>query len=331
GTTPDHGTLPDDGSTSDDGSTTDDGTVADDGSTTDDDSTSDDGSSLQNVSEQFSQAASLSKVDILWVIDNSGSMSEEQDALAYNFDVFIRDFAEKSIDFQMAIITTDTRGKNFAEPYKDSLSSLTSDKLAQDKDQFISDFSRLIRVGINGWGREKGIKASERFTNVIFNNGHAPHYFRDDAYYVVVYVSDEEDQSEKEPSAHLQQMQKWKTHKGLIKSYSIVNISDPYSASGWHSPGYERYAKMSELTGGKVKDINSDFHDTLKELGTEIAGLTDKYPLGSKPVDASAIKVFVDSVEWSSGWSYSESSNTIHFSSVPPVGSTIQVDYQVQN
>ena len=47
------------------------------------------------------------KIDILWVIDNSGSMASFQQNLAANCQDFIQDFVQKDYDFQMAVVTTD--------------------------------------------------------------------------------------------------------------------------------------------------------------------------------------------------------------------------------
>jgi len=47
------------------------------------------------------------KMDILWVIDNSGSMIEEQKKLQENFNSFITSFVGKGYDFRIAVITTD--------------------------------------------------------------------------------------------------------------------------------------------------------------------------------------------------------------------------------
>jgi hypothetical protein len=47
------------------------------------------------------------RLDILWVIDNSGSMCEEQQSLRTYFEPFIQHLAGAHIDFQLAIITTD--------------------------------------------------------------------------------------------------------------------------------------------------------------------------------------------------------------------------------
>lgn len=47
------------------------------------------------------------KIDILWVIDNSNSMCEEQDELTANFQLFIDGLSDINADFHLAIITTD--------------------------------------------------------------------------------------------------------------------------------------------------------------------------------------------------------------------------------
>ncbi len=47
------------------------------------------------------------KIDILWVVDNSGSMIEEQENLANNFQSFIASFNSKGYEYQMSVITTD--------------------------------------------------------------------------------------------------------------------------------------------------------------------------------------------------------------------------------
>ncbi len=47
------------------------------------------------------------KVDVLFVIDNSGSMSDEQATLARSMPRFIAEFTGKPIDYQIGVITTD--------------------------------------------------------------------------------------------------------------------------------------------------------------------------------------------------------------------------------
>jgi hypothetical protein len=50
-------------------------------------------------------------VDILWVIDNSGSMCQEQKALRDNFGAFIDRLTARTTDFQIGVTTTDMAGE----------------------------------------------------------------------------------------------------------------------------------------------------------------------------------------------------------------------------
>ena len=60
-------------------------------------------------SDTFEQSADNinNKIDILWVIDNSGSMQTSQANVQANFQSFISEFEAKGLDFQMAVTTTD--------------------------------------------------------------------------------------------------------------------------------------------------------------------------------------------------------------------------------
>jgi len=46
-------------------------------------------------------------VDMLWVIDNSGSMAEEVARLQDSFDVFMNEFVTLGLDYQIGVTTTD--------------------------------------------------------------------------------------------------------------------------------------------------------------------------------------------------------------------------------
>jgi hypothetical protein len=51
-------------------------------------------------------AVSQTKMDILWVVDNSGSMCQEQKLLADNFDKFISELGNARLDFHLGLTTT---------------------------------------------------------------------------------------------------------------------------------------------------------------------------------------------------------------------------------
>src|SRR5205085_9381823 len=48
------------------------------------------------------------QIDILWVVDNSGSMNPYQTNLTNNFSSFINNFQNKGYDFHISVTTSDT-------------------------------------------------------------------------------------------------------------------------------------------------------------------------------------------------------------------------------
>ncbi len=64
--------------------------------------------SLLSDSNIFRQETnSNNKVDIIWLVDGSGTMVNHQANLAANFDKFIQQFADKGFDYQIAVGGTD--------------------------------------------------------------------------------------------------------------------------------------------------------------------------------------------------------------------------------
>ena len=72
------------------------------------------------------------RIDVLWVIDNSGSMCQEQANLIGSFRTFVTGLAELEADVQMAVVTTDMtdpgqQGKFQHHPATDFRSCTLSD------------------------------------------------------------------------------------------------------------------------------------------------------------------------------------------------------------
>jgi hypothetical protein len=273
---------------------------------------------LEDINAAFTQNSNGGKMDILWVIDNSGSMRGEQQALGENFQAFISEFVQKDVDFKMAITTTDTSGDNAGKEHRDSMTKLTSAELAANPTQFMTDFADLVNVGTRGSGRERGIQASQSFAEQYGSS-----WMRDDAYLTVVYLSDEEDQSLLDVNEHLTELQKSKANNGLIRAYSIVNMTEYRGRSN-----FARYKEISDSTNGEVANINSDFYGTLLNMGSSLVNLTEQFPLSETPYDTSSIKVLVDGTEVST-WTYNSVTNSVKFNagSIPAADAKITITY----
>ena len=85
----------------------------------------------------------INKADILFVVDNSCSMAEEQEDLSSNAEDFVNTLVSNGIDFQISVITTDS-----ASPV---ISMITGDRLAAGI--VLAD---AVRVGTAGSFSEQG-------------------------------------------------------------------------------------------------------------------------------------------------------------------------------
>jgi hypothetical protein len=278
---------------------------------------------LNDRVEKFTQnTAKNGDVDILWVIDNSGSMADEQAALGKNFSSFINQFLAKDIDFKMGITTTDGTSAHNGKMVGDS-NLLTTAAAKADKNTFVKNFTSLVNVGIKGSGVEQGLKTAASFTD-----RYASSFLRPDAYFIVVFLSDENDQSEKTVAEYIAKLQALKTNKGMVKAYSIVTVKD-YGYSD-ESIG-KRYADVSTATAGTTSDIKKDFSTTLLDMGGKIVNLVDSFALTESPYQ-DLVEVYVNNVKVVSGFTFNAAQRTVKFdsASLPAEGSSIEIRYKVK-
>ncbi len=149
------------------------------------------------------------KVDILWIVDNSGSMQEEQQYLGANFRSFIQALDEAGTNFQTAVTSTGVCSTSLPTNLADrACPSGNNSSSAHHRGRFIgtagqqvikytdsdmeSRFLQYANVGINGSGFEHGLWGAKLALDRVANGSNDP-LIRDDAFLAVVVVSDEED------------------------------------------------------------------------------------------------------------------------------------------
>ncbi len=275
-------------------------------------------------------------IDILWVVDNSGSMGDEQGDLAKNFETFINKFSNQNqnADFKMGIITTDDSSNRLG-------SAFDSTHLQSDRTSFIDTFKTKIKVGISGSGYECGLGMSLKFLKEDES------WVRNNAYFLVVYVSDENDRSHLPSNSSFCSKNEVSEEEGksnqvanayfqaigalkpsmLFKAFSIVDTSN--SNRLWLG---QRYIKLAELSGGSSYSIGSDFSTIFQNFGQKVAEMSSLFQL-KYPAKASAIEVYVDgSLASQSEWRYLPGKNAISFEKnyTPQAGSQIKVVYEIK-
>jgi len=152
-----------------------------------------------------------SKVDILWIVDSSGSMREEQSYLGQNFSSFMSTLTTSNSDFQVGVTTTDVcdSGNPSLIPapnrYCPTLDGQSSSHLRgslvgtvglrvlkPQTSNLQTKFLSYANVGINGSSFEHGLTAAKMAMQKSLA-GQNEGLIRPDAFLAVIVVSDEED------------------------------------------------------------------------------------------------------------------------------------------
>lgn len=159
-------------------------------------------------------------MDILFVIDNSRSMLQEQDSLAANFPAIIDELrsAPNQPSVHIGVISTDVGGGEICPGTGDEGALQTGDadcNAINDGRSFITDivnedgsrqtnydgelrdaFSCMAKLGTDGCGFEQPLEAVKQAVENPANAG----FFRDNAYLAIIFVTDEDDCSIKDPT-----------------------------------------------------------------------------------------------------------------------------------
>lgn len=319
---------------------------------------------LLSSTDVFSQNAAEvnGKIDILWMVDNSGSMLTSQQAVADNFRRFIQQYQDKGFDFQIAVAATDgwmdtfntslTRSRFKTGSYTPSGGGSAVQApaiLTPSTPDLEQAFVANVMVGISGNGDERAFSSIE---NALENTSNQALGFpRADAFLSVIIVSDEEDFSQTVSSfsesytnpnlisvAHYRDYLSELTgstesnRKFNVSSIAIFDSDCRTALGGGVRKVAQRYRELTESTAGILGSLCDDFADTLATISNKVIELVTAFNLERIP-QAGTLKVFVDGTEIAEssvdGYTYNAAANSItfHGAAIPPAGAAISVSF----
>jgi hypothetical protein len=277
------------------------------------------------------------KVDVLFVIDDSGSMSEEQANVTISFESFVAEAATWQSDYRIGVTTTDT-----TYPLGGTFRGNPRWVTPANWEKFLYNAA----VGVFGSGNEQGLWAAEialspqmlKETGTACDEkaecsffeyctdgtcgGYNKGFLREDASLEVIFVSDEEDASPQSWDYYLTFLRSLKglTHPEKVHVHAIVGPpGDCISANGNAVAGH-RYRKLAEATGGVVYSIcELDFAKGLEGIGEVAFGAQMQYFLSQVPAP-STIQVSIQDTPCpllSGGafnWKYDAAKNSVTIS-----------------
>jgi hypothetical protein len=132
------------------------------------------------------------KTDILFVIDDSGSMDDEQALLQAGLAAFVTTLSTSPISNQFQIGVTTTSVANFAGAEVLPAGDLVGPVLVSTSATLVSDFqAQVANIGIAGSGREQPFEAARRALEKT--TGFNASLLRSGARLAIVFVTDEDD------------------------------------------------------------------------------------------------------------------------------------------
>ncbi|MCB9793571.1 MAG: choice-of-anchor D domain-containing protein [Alphaproteobacteria bacterium] len=255
-------------------------------------------------------------VDILFAVDQSGSMDDDAQSLADNFSSFIEIIGETTTNWRIGVVTYDHGCFNHGvlRNSTSNVESLFAEAVQMGSDREIADDEALFSI------LDRALQQTDQSGEC--NTG----FLRNDALLHIIVVSDEPERSEERASAwtweyFLERFEAYPSDPSLLLISGVVDSQDC-------NEGDDGYRQAINTTGGERLSICAGnwgtYASRLAEASLEFAWT---FELTQTPV-ASSIRVEVDGVELTEGWRYEAGVNSVVLDDATQ-GQDIVVTYSV--
>ncbi|MBI5498515.1 MAG: VWA domain-containing protein [Deltaproteobacteria bacterium] len=262
--------------------------------------------------ETFTQAGAS---DIIFVVDNSGSMAVEVEGIRENLNAMARTFASSGLDYHVVMVTE--RGDR-------ALAICVPQPLAGSGCSDSERFRHVNRHVESNDGPDillRAVHEDESFRG----------FMREGSLRSIVFVTD--DNADMSASAFLAGV----AAEPLLASAVVHGVIGPSSARcPDQAAGGVEYEEMARTTGGLTIPICCDQYDRLMEvLAQDIAAQNGRYVL-ERPALAASIRVFFDGsggrTAVTEGWTYNAELHAVEMDAAhrPAAGQSVVIAYTAQ-
>ncbi|RME14482.1 MAG: hypothetical protein D6797_08760 [Bdellovibrio sp.] len=311
------------------------------------------------------------KVDVIFVIDNSGSMSVEQKQMAQRLGNLLEKINLAQMDYRIAVITTDVKkDKGQFLKFPDGSLFLTpqSPKVLEQLKQTIQR-QETLTCDQNNYnpsmcpsGDERGIYA----LNLALDRPENTSFFRDSAHLSVILLSDEDERSAGgtlsgfplEPYDLPETLiQKVALQLGMTKTFSfhsvivkpgdaqclnaqIVHLPNGRNLYGYYGKTYAKLSRPSDnlkalggLVDGTIGSIcASDYAAQMGDIGSRVSEVVDSYQLPCEPIDNSLTVEISERGNAFTEIPFEVDNNLmIHFNPPLPAGTRVKIRWSCPN
>ena len=262
-------------------------------------------------------------IDVLFVVDDSPSMADDQQILAANFVSFIQSFESAQVDFHIGAVTTDMTASNrrgqLVRPY-----------LTPQTPDLEQAFRDMVNVGDKGSAREQGLAAAlAALTEPLASTTNAG-LVRPDADFALIWLTDENDSS---PQGVNQMVDFLKTFKSDPEAVTVAGILD-FGGSLFCGLGTNnwKYAKVIQGFGshGVLAVCNANYAKTLDTIGGRIVKSRCIIGLKRAITDFAKVRITVNGTQMPFTYTDPDAlypNGSIELETCPVGGGTLEIEY----
>ena len=254
--------------------------------------------------------------DIMFLVDQSCSMDDDQQRLQQNFSYFISNLNSYTTNWQIMVVNADT-------------GCSSSGVLTKNTTNYQQKFNTAV-TSAGGYHTESLLTPAAEAVHKAGNSGCNAGFMRQGALLHIIPVSDEPEQSAytnpgSNWSSLVQDIQNTKGSPSLVKISAIVGDYPGGCASADAGTGY--YEAVN-YTGGEFLSICASNWSSYMPLLAEASISMDTFELTATPVENTIeVRVNGNTVD-ASAWEYDSGSNSVRITQNPPEeGDTIRIVY----
>lgn len=282
-------------------------------------------------------------VDILFVVDNSPSMGEHQANLASNISLFTSRFSKNSIlDYHIGVVTTDMEGWRAGGTLVGNPRVI--EKSIPNGDSLLA---KNLLVGTSGSSVEQSFEPVIQALSPAMQAGVNRGFYRSSAAFVVIFITDAEDQSRSSAQDLYQFLLKLKGQSARkILSYGVIvpsNVDNCERDENTKPVRIENFLGMV-YNGGQGQNefslCDPDFGSRLAGMAKDIVDLVGRIIYLNRVPDVDSIRVTYGNMELprdaGKGWMFDPKKNAIVLGdqvdwASQPFGSRVMIDYKTSH
>lgn len=237
------------------------------------------------------------KVDVLFVVDNSTSMTVNQQELSKNVPDLINRLNTLGMDYHVAVTST-TMATDISR-FPMSRQILGSPKVLTRSN--INLLASRLLVGDTGSDLERGLESMEYVLSSNYLSANAPDFLRRDALLAVIFIGDEDDYSTKNTSDYINFLNALKPpfkeggRAWIANFIGVVAASRSCDALGSHVSAGLRYLALVDNSGGVKESIcNRELVTAVSNIKARLIDILSEFKLQTEP-DLSTLKVYINS------------------------------------